>query len=476
MTNLYDPPDSLVYEKDDWTDYQWKKAVEKNTDLDFFIKRGTEKLYSFSTFGKEVFARFHNLELEKKEAILPEHQWAEKLHAQLDNNNDFIKVKNKIANLHGLSYAQKFYLSCLGTSTVLAEIEQKIPDTDFVNPNLIRKNYLKQKQNNPDDKKSLENIKSQGEQQVQKQQQLKLINNKKLNEIIKTALYKVNEQTEQFSVFGWGDTSTALNNTSNLNELLTLTSLINDNSKLKEIIKLAGNFKLAYLKTKKSRIVKNTLKSEIGLGNDLINVLPQEWNYYTNLDTRNLFYLNYIQHSLLQYESNKQQLNLGPIALAIDVSGSTKGLIEIWIKAIALLILNVARKQKRDFYLCLFNGDIQTQLFVDRKNKVNNEQILKTLCKSATGGTNFQKPFDRCLEVIKKTTSFKTADIIMITDGDCDVNPAWLKSFKAKTKKLNINTYGVLVMQQWDTLNKIVDRVTFIDNTSTAPEELFNSL
>ena len=61
----------------------------------------------------------------------------------------------------------------------------------------------------------------------------------------------------------------------------------------------------------------------------------------------------------------------------------------------------------------------------------------------AGGGTDFERPLRKALEMIQKE-GLKKADICLITDGDCAVSDEFLKQFGNVKKSMEINIFTVL--------------------------------
>ena len=53
------------------------------------------------------------------------------------------------------------------------------------------------------------------------------------------------------------------------------------------------------------------------------------------------------------------------------------------------------------------------------------------------GGTDFEKPLSKALELLKSSKS-NNADIIFITDGESQISPDWLELFNKDKKSTNL--------------------------------------
>jgi uncharacterized protein with von Willebrand factor type A (vWA) domain len=92
------------------------------------------------------------------------------------------------------------------------------------------------------------------------------------------------------------------------------------------------------------------------------------------------------------------------------------------------------------------------------------------------GGTNWARPLDSAVEIIRSEVGFKRADIVLITDGECAVSDPWLEEFRKRQREFQFSTFGILLGRQ-DTrsLTSVVDRLVTIDNLAedSAVETVF---
>ena len=96
------------------------------------------------------------------------------------------------------------------------------------------------------------------------------------------------------------------------------------------------------------------------------------------------------------------------------------------------------------------------------------------------GGTNFEEPLDRALEILKGS-KFRRGDIVFITDGEAGVGDAWLEGFRRERARLGFKVYSVLIDlgggESWETLSLFSDKVTSVSKlTSDAAKGLFIDL
>jgi len=256
-------------------------------------------------------------------------------------------------------------------------------------------------------------------------------------------------------------------------EKMELLNRLRNSSKLKQIAKLAGRYR-RLAQTHRKEKVKHGLDSVYSLkqGNDISQLIPSEIMRLLLPATRKQFLLDLLEGKTLQYEiQGKQKKGKGPVIICIDSSGSMDGLPEIWSKAVALVLLEIAREQKRDFFCVHFSsGWRQQNLHTNEFSKAdpfNVEQLLDMAEYFEGGGTEFEPPLDKAREKIGTEKLYEKADIVFVTDGESAVREPWLKEYKKWKSENKVNIYSVLIDSYENsiaTVRKFSDRVDKLSN------------
>ncbi len=182
----------------------------------------------------------------------------------------------------------------------------------------------------------------------------------------------------------------------------------------------------------------------VRIGNDIIHTLPSEKMLLINETTKKEFYRKFNQKQLLQYELESDKLKAkGPMVICIDMSSSMKGIKEKWSKAVAIALLEIAQQQKRNFAAILFNEDATEPIIIE-KDKKEPEKILDIAERFDGGGTLFETPLQKALEVIEQS-KFKKADIVFITDGHSYTHPDFINKFNKLKDEKEFKVLSVLI-------------------------------
>jgi uncharacterized protein with von Willebrand factor type A (vWA) domain len=79
------------------------------------------------------------------------------------------------------------------------------------------------------------------------------------------------------------------------------------------------------------------------------------------------------------------------------------------------------------------------------KGQIDTMKLKNSMLSFYRGGTSWQKPLDSAMEVIE-SSEYSRADIILITDGECEVESEWLEQFRNRSgDNEEIGVLGTLI-------------------------------
>lgn len=148
----------------------------------------------------------------------------------------------------------------------------------------------------------------------------------------------------------------------------------------------------------------------------------------------------------MQYElSGTESLTKGPVIVLVDESGSMQGNgKQEWSKAVALALLTLATQQKRTCFLAGFDVSIRHEhLF--RPQTMTVDDVCQALTAACSGGTDFNVPLRRALQVLHAEPAMNQADIVIVTDGEATIDDDVLVAIGTAQEKANVHLYGVLI-------------------------------
>lgn len=267
---------------------------------------------------------------------------------------------------------------------------------------------------------------------------------------------KVEDMTETLG--GWGLEPGDLK-TIPLGDRLKLVDRITKDRRLKQVADLVGRFRNLARAKQKDKVKKDRDEiHSIKVGNDLEHVLPQELVALRHPTLKFNFYRKFTERALLQYDlKTKEKQGRGPIIACIDISGSMGGQPLDWAIAVALGLVDTAARQKRRAKVIFFDTEVKKEVeFGPGERDIH--KIMDIAQTGAAGGTAYEPALLAARKMIE-TVNYKNADVVMVTDGYCDVSGSFLQEFNEAKRRLEFRCYTVLIGSNADGLKKWSDKV-----------------
>jgi len=158
---------------------------------------------------------------------------------------------------------------------------------------------------------------------------------------------------------------------------------------------------------------------ELGLSGSLAHMLPSEASLLADPDYEVYFLQKWLDGKLLTYSarSPSKDAGKGPVICLLDSSHSMRGaklrLAQIFVMTFAALTLS----ESRDFVLLLFGakGELIERHLRHRHPDWAAFYRLSQL--AFGGGTHFDAPLRRGMQLVREAPALANADIVMVTDG-----------------------------------------------------------
>jgi uncharacterized protein with von Willebrand factor type A (vWA) domain len=253
--------------------------------------------------------------------------------------------------------------------------------------------------------------------------------------------------------------------------------------KLKRLVQLFGRMRERALALR-HRVLERADEElyEVGLHrslDDLARLVPHELLALTHPLLRRDFRRRMLDGGLETYAlRGVDARGRGPLVVCLDTSGSMAGEKETWSKAVTLTFVELARRQRRRCHVVCFS-DPQALREFDMNPRVAYEVALDTTLDLAEhfsgGGTDFMAPLDAAI-VKLKTRELRKADVVLITDGECSVDPGWQEEFLRCKRRLDFSLYAILIDRgstRGDTVFQLADRVSRVSDLTADTRELF---
>ena len=235
-----------------------------------------------------------------------------------------------------------------------------------------------------------------------------------------------------------------------------LAKILQNNQTIKELAKKMGRDYISEQKKKQIKIPEASKSEVYGThrSDDVMRLLPSELLNLEDETLETLFYARLLEKNLLTYElqgvtfkngeaTEVTKKRTGPVVACLDTSGSMEGAPMIKAKALLLAIANILKQEDRSLHVLLFGASGEIREFaMDRQN--NAAGLLAFLQQGFGGGTDFESPLKRAFEIITLQKDYKKADVLMISDGDCQLSTEFTQTVTSQKHRLDCMVYSVL--------------------------------
>jgi uncharacterized protein with von Willebrand factor type A (vWA) domain len=247
------------------------------------------------------------------------------------------------------------------------------------------------------------------------------------------------------------------------------------NKKLAELARMVGRFKQDARALRRKTLDRGDSEVyDIERGNELGRLIPAELLALQHPILHKDFKRRLLEGEVLQYQLRQdEQKGKGPMVVCLDVSSSMQGDKELWGKAVTLTLMDIARRQRRLFRAVLFSSGPDSLKVLDlnreRRYQPDLPKVLELAEYFPGGGTEFERPINSALELLEER-KLKRGDLVIITDGECQVSPEWLQEFREKKHELDFKVFAVLVdlgSSELSTLAQFSDRITSISKLNS---------
>lgn len=240
-------------------------------------------------------------------------------------------------------------------------------------------------------------------------------------------------------------------------DLMPLANQMQGNAQIKELVRKMGRAYISEEKKAMSRVPQASRSEVHGThrSDDLMRLLPSELVNLDDETLEHLFYARLLEKNLLSYELSgttfiQQEVTeqvdpkiTGPVVACLDTSGSMNGEPELKAKALLLAISSILQTEKRNLHVILFGSSGELKEFtVEQKNAAAG--LLAFLQQGFGGGTDFETPLQRACEHIQQYDDYLKADVLMISDGDCQLSQDYLSQLQQQKQQLDFSIYSVL--------------------------------
>lgn len=209
---------------------------------------------------------------------------------------------------------------------------------------------------------------------------------------------------------------------------------------------------------------------EISIGDDVAHTMPIETAILSEPDTEILFYKKFVAKQLqifanrppmkaqdkqVQQHISKPRLEMGPIIVSMDTSGSMSGKPKELACTLLMQLLRLAKRKKRKCYVITFSVRSQA---IELTNPANWRKLNKFLEQGFSGGTNGEEMLNSALNALQ-TKDFCMADVLIISDFEFPLPiPATKKRMEHEHEK-GTRFYGLQIGIKNTSYQSILDKI-----------------
>jgi len=224
---------------------------------------------------------------------------------------------------------------------------------------------------------------------------------------------------------------------------------------LRHLARLAGAFRELARAERRRRIARRATEvHDVGLGADWARALPAELACLRHPQLGRALRLRALEGRMQVVRlEGPDDRGKGPLVVCLDGSGSMQGPRDLWAKAVALALADIARRQRRACRVISFSDSEKSLAAFDLLPARRHGAVLPRADSGALvrmaehfpgGGTDFVLPLRRALATLDES-SYRHGDVVFVTDGEASVPPAVVEEVAAARKRLGCHVYGVWV-------------------------------
>ena len=222
--------------------------------------------------------------------------------------------------------------------------------------------------------------------------------------------------------------------------------------------------------------------SRSALGAELSRLLPPELLSLRHPVLRRDFSRRFLDGELLVYALRaREEKGRGPMIVCLDGSSSMAGDKEIWSKAVTLTLLDIAAPRSAAASARSASPRPTRRCRCSTSTRASATRPTCIRCSRSPSTSPAAAPIFRSRSAPRSIAcaapAMRRGDIVFITDGECRVDPEWLREFKREKDKLGFSLFSVLIdvgPSSLGALKDFSDHITSVRQlTSEATREIF---
>jgi hypothetical protein len=413
-----------------WLDRLWSEHVEMSSKARELVQAGIQKQGpAFAGFPSDLHARLY-LPSEPSRREGPD--WASRLHTQASQLGEWQRLKSMCT--------RNGFAAGVATETMLGHLLPLVPDRPKGNSGSGGDSSAPAKGGSNDT--STQPLTNPSDAEIRAAV-------RRATRQARDAVHQAESELEGVATplgCSTPGTSTGQDGSpANLKAIRDAHSRLQSSRRLQQIAELAGRLERIAATKARSRVKPGVGEVHgIDLGDDISRLLPSELVALRHPRLRLGLISRLVQRRALCYGmTGREPLARGPVIVLLDESSSMREYgKDIWSKAICLALLSTATRQRRAWHLIAFNRQIRREVEVP-VGQATPMLIQEALDHRCSGGTDFDGPILRSTEILKTSRTMRRADVVVITDGEDNLEPITIEADNALTKAEGVSWLAV---------------------------------
>jgi uncharacterized protein with von Willebrand factor type A (vWA) domain len=140
----------------------------------------------------------------------------------------------------------------------------------------------------------------------------------------------------------------------------------------------------------------------------------------------------------------RRRLELGPMLVCVDTSGSMQGGAELVAKAVVLEAVRAAHAQRRRCHVFAFSGPGEVVDMALAADAGGLERLTRFMGQGFGGGTDIGAPLERALAMLDEE-AWQLADLLVASDGEFGATPEVRRAVAEAKAARGLRVQGVLI-------------------------------
>ena len=243
-----------------------------------------------------------------------------------------------------------------------------------------------------------------------------------------------------------------------------LAQRLSKNKRLIQLAKKLGGLKQSWTKRLRAKNQRSNFSDIVGakMSDDVTKAFPSEIALAATSKGKALFAYKYSQKTILSkdFEAKTKDIDQGPVVMYVDISGSMSGSSELWSKAITYVIAEQCSKDNREIQVHLFDTGVNQSIVLEPRSQSSEELLEFLMAWFTRGGTSFDQVMKHAYS---RADIDEKADILIITDGECQVTDATVRKFNLFKDSNQLDVHAFCIGKKSQSLMRFCDSVHLVD-------------